>query len=197
MKKLLFILLACLISISSFSQKRKVDQIIKTSGIKITAKVISTKGDKITYQIPGESFVVQLKKEEVEKIIFHDGKIVEFTSVEKIEEEIEIKEEKETIIIEEKTITKADLDSLDWVNIKVTEDPNEITGLKEIGAISGFAEGGKLNTPTSVLLSHAMVDIRKEAALIQAHTVLIKEINHTRGYGDLPTTTMEGVAYGD
>lgn len=199
MKKLFFILFICLSTSLIYAQKGKVDQIIKSNGVTIKAKVVSYKGDKVTYQLPGESFVMQINKKDLRKIIFHNGEVIEFSMADEPEEipdnEPDVKVDKKPVIVENSIDKKAELDSLDWVDIIVTEDPGDVANAKEISAITGFAEGGKLNTPTSVLLSNAIVDLKMEAALIGANKVLIKEINHTRGYGDLPTTLIEAVAF--
>ena len=207
MKRLLTILLICITTFTLSAQKGKTDQIVKTNGFIIKAKIISTKGDFVTYELPGESFAVQIKKKEVQKVIFNDGKVIEYTKAEQTddtdsnENETNIdqgnEEEKTPVVIEEVTTTKEDLDSLDWIDVKITENADEVQGLNELGAISGMAEGSKISTPTDVLLSNAIVDLKKEAALRKATIVLVTEIKHNRPYGELPRTIIEAVAFSE
>ena len=207
MKRLLTILLICFSIFTLSAQKGKTDQIVKNNGFIIKAKIISVKGDFVTYELPGESFAVQVNKKEIQKVIYHDGKIVEYNKVgqtgnsgdDENKQDVvnDNKEEKPQVVIEEKTTTKENLDSLDWVNIKMTENPEEVRGFKELGPISGMAEGSRISTPTEVLLSNAIVDLKKEAALRKATIVLVTEIKHNRPYGELPRTIIEAMAFGE
>lgn len=202
MKRLLTILLICFTSITLFAQKGKTDQIVKTNGFIIKANVLSIKGDMITYQLPDEPYAVQIKKTEIQKIIYDDGKIVEFSKVEQTDaiednaaNDKSTKDDTPPLIIEEKTLSKEDLDSSDWVDIVVTEDPEEVKGLIEVGSITGNAEGNKINTSSSVLTKIATVDLKKEAALLHATIVLINETEQKRDYGELPELMIKGTAY--
>lgn len=84
----------------------------------------------------------------------------------------------------------------DWKKVELTNDSQDIKGLTDLGEVKVTAYGSKINTSPETLVSKAEVLIQKEAAKQKAHIVLIEDIKHYRAYGDLPSATMQGRAYG-
>lgn len=84
----------------------------------------------------------------------------------------------------------------DWNKVKITHDASDVEGLKEINSIKITAWGNKINTSPETLESKGSVMLQKEAAKIKAHIVLVEDTRHYRAYGDLPSVTIEGKAFG-
>jgi hypothetical protein len=84
----------------------------------------------------------------------------------------------------------------DWHNVKITSDPLEVLGFEKIETIIADASSSLNSSLTSKDLENiALVKIRKKAALLYADFVLITDRQFTKGYGEVPTFTIKGVAY--
>jgi hypothetical protein len=84
----------------------------------------------------------------------------------------------------------------DWMKVKVTEDPDEVTFLLPLGEVDARYEGDIGNMSNEDLVRHAAVILKKKAAARQAHCVLIESKFFRKPYGELPVVEVTGRMFG-
>jgi hypothetical protein len=145
MKNLLF-LFAILLNNSIYSQDSKLDTVIKIKGDALAVKIININEYEITYSFPNEQLTYSVSKNVIREIRFGSGRREAITSPE------EIKGEE------------------DWEKVILTSVPSNIKGLTLVKDIDGF---GKHRDPR-IADVRAMEQIKREAAILGAHIVLIE-----------------------
>jgi hypothetical protein len=84
----------------------------------------------------------------------------------------------------------------DWMKVMVTEDPNAVTDLKAFGKISTRYEADIGNMNNEDLMRHASVALKKKAAALRAHYVLVETKFFLKPYGELPVVEVTARAFG-
>jgi hypothetical protein len=166
-KKLNILLLA---PIFGYSQ----DIIVKHSGSRLEkVKVIAVNDYSITFSNPGETVTNTIGKAAVDRVIFESGR------VEQISEPVSVKGDE------------------GWKNVIVTNNPNEVIGLRRVGEVKAKAGGyGSLRT-TKGSDRKATERLKKEVVELGGHVVFIQQHETKgRGYNANPESIQSGVAYG-
>lgn len=156
------ILLAFIFGVYSTSlnaQIEKNDTICKINGEIIAVKIVNTTTNDITFSRPGETLTETLPKNLIKEITYSNGR------KEKVSEMIIIKGEE------------------DWEKVKLTSIPEDVAGLVKKGDIQATKTNLGLYTPAKKVKPKLEAEIKKEAAKIGAHIVLIT------------STTPEGMNY--
>lgn len=83
-----------------------------------------------------------------------------------------------------------------WRIVVITENEDDISGLKEIGPITARSEGKSLKTNIELLEKNARINLQKKAIRMSATKVLVKERIVEQAYGEIPFVEYEGIAYG-
>jgi hypothetical protein len=83
-----------------------------------------------------------------------------------------------------------------WRIVVLTENEEDIVGLKEIGPINAKSEGKSLKTSMELLEKNVRVNLQKKAIRMNATRVLVKEKNIEQSYGEIPFVEYKGMAYG-
>jgi len=84
----------------------------------------------------------------------------------------------------------------DWMKVTVTEDPNDITFLRPLGEVEARYEADIGNMSNEDMVRHAAIILKKKAAAVQAHCVLIESKFFRKPYGELPVVEVTGRVFG-
>lgn len=173
MKPTLFALLASLVSVGTFAQ----DTIVKLNGQQLSAKVTEVTSTAVKFQYPNEDLVNSVSKNLVQEIRFASGRTEPVTA--RVE-----------IFTEE-----------DWPKVQVTTLEGDVSGLAKLGEVRAKANGATAFSNAAKVDERATEKLKREAARLGAHIVLIQSKN-VRGsdYSYFGSTTarsvLTGIAYG-
>lgn len=171
MKK--FILIIILVTFGNIVLAQ--DKIVTHKGDTIVCKVSELTDNSIKYKFEGEDLVNTIYKNLVKEIIFQSGRI------QKVTEKIEINGPD------------------DWEKVQITNLETDIAGLTKKGELTANAASGWSTTGEGKMQAKAMEKLKKQAAAIGAHIVLILTTTSKGGtYGISGGTkaSVTGVAYG-
>lgn len=126
----------------------------------------------IYFTNPGEMEMVLMDRRKVHKIIYKRG-LVEIVN----------------------TIEKNIPNSKDWKYILVTENKSEVEDYMKIEKIKGSSRQMKEDVSDETLEKSALIVLKKKAARLNADIVLITNKSIYRGYGELPSMIIKGIAY--
>jgi hypothetical protein len=167
--RILIIFFALFTSFSAFGQ----DVIYCHSGKQLRVKVAQVGENSISYLFSGESVVNTIGRAAVSRIQFESGRIEEISE----------------------TISISGNDG--WENVIITNNPNEIVGLKRLGEIKAKAGGYWSLRSTKGSDRKSTERIKREAAELGGHVVYLQQ-HETKGralYSN-PESFQSGVAYG-
>jgi len=176
-KKILFFQFIMLLGMPSWSQdtnkngEPKVDTIILVSGKKVLCKIHNVSSSKISYYPINKPKIEEFARKQIHKILYSSGRVELFNkpAFEMVAEG-------------------------DFKTIVLTENPEEVTGLFELGKVE--AQSSKAARNAKAAEQSANIRLQKKAANMGAYIVLIKKRESKGGYGEIPTHFVEGVAYG-
>lgn len=167
MKKTILLLLMPLLTYAQ-------DTIVKHSGDRLeNVKVISVNDYSIVFTYPGESVTNTVGKAAVDKILYQSGRVQpvsEFVSTKGRE---------------------------GWENVVITNNPNEVIGLRRVGEVKSKAGGYWSFRSTKGSDRKATERIKKEVVELGGHVVFIQQ-HETKGraFYSNPESIQSGVAYG-
>ncbi|MCF8335793.1 MAG: hypothetical protein K9H65_04240 [Bacteroidales bacterium] len=129
----------------------------------------------VIYTETGKTTLKRIDKDSVHKILYNWGRV-------------ETLNESPPIIGER----------YDWRKVKILNNKNETDSLYRVEKIQARAEGSNrgYDTPKS-LETRAKIIIKKKAANVNAKYVLITNKTVTIAFGEIPSATLEGIAYTD
>jgi hypothetical protein len=84
----------------------------------------------------------------------------------------------------------------DWMKVRVTENPDEVNNLFAMGMVKTRYEGERGNIGNDELMRLASVNLKKKAAAMRAHYVLVETKFFNKNYGELPVVEVTGRVYG-
>jgi hypothetical protein len=178
LKRVLFFLLIILLAIPGWAQvnnkqngDERVDTIILVSGKKLLGKIHGVSSSKISYYPSAKTKIEELARKQIHKILYSTGRVEMFNkpAFEMVAEG-------------------------DFKTIVLTENPEEVNGLYELGKVDAQSSKGSRNAKAAQ--QSADIRLQKKAANMGAYIVLIKKRESKGGYGEVPTHFVEGVAYG-
>ncbi|HAF27853.1 MAG TPA: hypothetical protein DCG75_02295 [Bacteroidales bacterium] len=152
---------------------KKSDVIFQHDGTKMFVDVKRIYLNDLYYSLPGDSKVNKMDQRLVHKIEYKSGKV-------------EVLNE-----------TAPDVREVgDYRKVKVTEDPDDVEGLIEVAKLEAKSEGSDKGYATPKSLERtAIIVLRRKAALVNADIVLIIEKKSNVAFGEIPATTLYGIAY--
>lgn len=174
MKQLVILFfLGALVNVSYGQDAIKNDTIFQLNNEILVCKVTNISEFEITYSYVGESLTNTVSKKQVREIHFGSGRIQKFS---------------ELIIINGEE---------DWEKVQLTTLQTEIVGLTKKGEVKGKAMGSALADMNKVK-SRAEEQIKREAAKLGAHIILIQSYNTTDSQPGISygKANINGVAYG-
>ena len=145
------------------------DTVVKMGGKRIPVTGVRIGANDVNYTtLDGKA--VQLRRKDIEKILYKNGKIEVFNKP-------VFQEVKET----------------SWEAIYVTDNPAEIDGMFEIDKIRASASSNQRSMKDAK--QSATIRLQKKAAQMGAIAVLVTKRESKGGYGEVPGYDIEGVAY--
>ncbi len=173
---ILFLIIACFTnSISSFSQEpvqedRVADTLVYLGGRSAPVSIVNVTSKRILFTKQEESEISEIDRKQVEKIIYLTGRVEVFNRpvFEMVPED-------------------------NWRHVFLTEDPEKVAGLYERGPVEVTAAAVR-NRMTTV--RNAQVRLKRRAVALGANMILVTHTEFRGGYGDVPSITMRGIAYG-
>jgi len=167
MKKVIFLLLSPLFAYAQ-------DTIVKHSGDRLEkVKVVAVNDYSIVFTYPGETATNTVGKAAVDKILFESGRVQQITEY----------------------ISTKGRDG--WERVLITDNPNEVIGLRRVGEVKSKAGGYWSFRSTKGSDRKATERIKKEVVELGGHVVFIQQ-HQTKGravYSN-PESIQSGVAYG-
>lgn len=172
-------LLLALFAGAAHAQDVKSDKLVKLSNEALLVNVVSVNERDVSFTYPGEKVVNVLSKNQIKEIDFASGR------VEKITEKVVIASEE------------------DWQKVIVTTAESDVAGLVRKGEVRAKATGATALSNQANIDARATEKLKREAARMGAHIILIQAQNTQRGsMGNMfqtaqaPTSLKQGVAYG-
>jgi hypothetical protein len=163
------------------------DKIVTYSREVFVGKIYNITFSDVRYFIPGSGEITTLAKSLVSQILYADGRRDVFIALE--DRSVKQKNLVDTARIIVKT-------QKDWMKVIVTEDPLLVAQLKPYGKLKASYEAETGNTGNEDLMRQAGIILKKRAALLKAHCVLVETKFFVKSYGDLPKVEVTAVAYG-
>ncbi len=80
------------------------------------------------------------------------------------------------------------------MKVIVTENPGDVNNLMALGEIKTRYEGETGNMNNEELMRHAAINLRKKAASMNAHCVLVETKFFRKPYGELPVVDVTAKA---
>ncbi|MFO7938323.1 MAG: hypothetical protein R6U66_01085 [Bacteroidales bacterium] len=149
------------------------DIIVLHTGEKLYVDVKKIQLNDLYYTFPKHQEILEMDKRLVKKVYYKSGKI--------------------------ETLSQADEDIPDvgdYRKVKVTRDKKDVEKFLEVGRFDAKAEGSRRrNTSLRSLERSAEIILRRKAALLNAHIVLVIDQQSSMAFGEVPSTTLTGVAY--
>ena len=140
---------------------------------------------RLTY--PNENRLNAINRSRVSQILYADGRRDVFIALE--DRTVRQKELVDTSRIIIKNLK-------DWMKVRVTEDPADVAGLRAIAPLKAGYEAAVGNTGNEELMRQVSLVLKKKAAQLKAHYVLVETKFFHKSYGDLPKVEVTARAYG-
>jgi hypothetical protein len=156
------------------------DKIIKRNGDSILCKIIGKNLYEVEYSKPQSKTKLKLSTANIKEIFYANGKY------ELIDNTPEKKKKDWTVASSE----------VEWKNITITYEPTEVKGLIEKGQVDAFFESKRMSTENELLERTSYVILKKKAYSMKATIILITSKKFSRMYGEMPSITVIGTAYG-
>ena len=159
--------------------KVKPDRLVKVTNEELLVNVVSVNEREVTFTYPGEKAVNVLSKNQIKEIGYASGRVEKMT-------------ERVVIVSEE-----------DWQKVAVTTLESDVAGLSRKGEVRAKAAGATAMSNQANIDARATEKLKREAARLGAHIILLQAQNTQRGAmgnafqtAQVPTSLKQGVAYG-
>jgi hypothetical protein len=177
MRKFALILLGYVVVLTCNAQDQKkvegekLDTIILVSNKNVIAKVQGVTSTRVTFYRQGSTKLEEMDRKQVHKIKYTTGRVEMFN---KLAFEM--------------------VDEGDWKTVILTEKPEEVEGLYDLGKIDAQSSKGSRNAKSAE--RSARIRLQKKAANMGGMYVLITKSEAKGGYREVPTHFFEGIVYG-
>lgn len=169
MISLLFMMLSGIL-IAQAGKNTATDTIVHIAGPKMIVNVSHITSSKIFYSYPDKDNIFEIDRKQVEKVVFGSGRV-----------EILNKPAFQMI------------NDADWRSVFITKKPEDVEGLFLRGEVSVQAAAAKNRKET---IRNAEIRLKKQAAALSADIIYLTNTEFKGGYGDVPSITLKGLAYG-
>ena len=163
------------------------DKIITYEREVFVGKIHNITFTEVRYTCPPDNQLIAITKSRISQILYADGRRDVFIPLEG--RTVKQKELVDTARIIIKT-------QKDWIKVIVTEDPADVTHLIALADLKAKYEADMGNADNEELIRQASIILKKKAAMLKAHCVLIETKFFTNSYGDLPKVEVTAKAFG-
>lgn len=150
-------------------------------------KIYNITYSEVRFTCPPHDQLNALGKSKISQILYADGRRDVFIALE--DRAVKQKELVDTSEIIIKNLR-------DWMKVTVTENPQEVAHLTAIKPLKVTYEAETGNANNDELMRQAGNLLRKKAAVLKAHYVLVETKFFHKSYGDLPKVEVTAVAFG-
>lgn len=150
-------------------------------------KIYNITFSEVRFTCPPHDQLNALNKSKISQILYADGRRDVFIALE--DRAVKQKELVDTSEIIVKNLR-------DWLKVTVTENPQEVAHLTAKGPLKVTYEAETGNANNDELMRQAGNLLRKKAAVLKAHYVLVETKFFHKSYGDLPKVEVTAVAFG-
>ncbi len=147
------------------------DTVVTVSGRRIACRIRVVNSRSVSFYPLGERKAKSLKRDRVNRVIYRDGRIDKITA-----------------------LAVQDIDEGDWRIVIVTEDEAMVHGLYPKGVVK--AESRSTSGSMARARQNAETRLKKQVIKKGGTYVLVKDRKTRGGYGEIPTYTIEGEAFG-
>lgn len=165
----------------------KLDKIITFDREVFVGKIHNITFSEVRFTCPPDDRIKAVNKSRISQILYTDGRRDVFIPLE--DKTVKQKELVDTARI----IVKS---QKDWMKVLVTEDPSFVENLTAMGNIKATYEADMGNMGNEEMLRRAAVILKKKAAVLNAHCVLIETKFFHKSYGDLPSVEVTARVFG-
>lgn len=174
MKKILLLAGLALAATTAHAQTAApADRIVKLNGENLTVNITAVGEQDISFTYPGEKVANTINKNVVKEIDFASGRVQMMTT---------------------KIVVRSEAD---WANVLITTNPDEVKGLVRKGEVRAKATGATTMSNQANIDAKATERIKKAAAVLGAHIVLLQAQTTRSGMMGMstPNSLKQGVAY--
>jgi hypothetical protein len=165
----------------------KLDKIITYDRDVYVGKIHNITFAEVRFISPGNDRLVSVNKSEISQILYADGRRDVFIALEdKSVKQQELVDTARIIIKNQK----------DWMKVTVTENPDDVKAFTARGNLKVTYEAETGNVDNDELMRQVSVRLKKKAAALRAHCVLVESKFFKKGYGELPRVEVIARAYG-
>jgi hypothetical protein len=163
------------------------DKIITFDRHVYVVKINNITYSEVRFNYPSDDRLNSLNRSKISQILYSDGRRDVFIPL----DDRKVKEKK--LVDTTRIIIK---NQKDWMKVLVTENPVEVNNLITKGNIKASYEAEIGNAGNDELMRQAGIILKKKAAALKAHYVLIDTKFFYKAYGDLPKVEVTGRAFG-
>lgn len=169
------------------SELKQYDKIVTFDREVFVGRIYNVTYSDVRFYTPGDDNLSAIGKSQVSQILYADGRRDVFIALDdRVVKQSELVDTTRIVIKNQK----------DWMRVRVTEDPAEVSHLKPYGDIKANYEAEVGNVGKDDLMRHAGIILKKRAALLKAHYVLIDTKFFQQSYGEPPSVKVTARAFG-
>ena len=163
------------------------DKIITFDREVFVGKIINISFSEVHFTYPLDKTVQNLSRSRVSQILYANGRRDLFIAL----DDAEVKQK--DLVDTGRIIVKG---QKDWMKVIVTENPGDVNNLMALGEIKTRYEAETGNMNNEELMRHAAITLRKKAAAMNAHCVLVETKFFRKPYGELPVVDVTARVFG-
>jgi hypothetical protein len=163
------------------------DKIITFDREVFVGKIINISFSEVHFTYPLDQTVQTLSRSRVSQVLYANGRRDLFIAL----DDARVKQKE--LVDTGRIIVKG---QKDWMKVIVTENPGDVNNLMALGEIKARYEGETGNMNNEELMRHASIALRKKAAAMNAHCVLVETKFFRKPYGELPVVDVTAKAFG-
>jgi hypothetical protein len=163
------------------------DKIITFDREVFVGKIINVSFSEIHFTYPLDNTVQNLSRSRVSQILYADGRRDLFIAL----DDARVKQKE--LVDTGRIIVKG---QKDWMKVIVTENPGDVNNLLALGEIKTRYEAEMGNMNNEELMRHAAITLRKKAASMNAHCVLVESKFFRKPYGELSVVDVTARIFG-
>jgi hypothetical protein len=163
------------------------DKIITFDREVFVGKIINVSFSEVRFTYPLDNTVQNLSRSRVSQILYADGRRDLFIAL----DDAGVKHKE--LVDTGRIIVKG---QKDWMKVIVTENPGDVNNLMALGEIKTRYEAEVGNMDNEEMMRHAAINLRKKAATMNAHCVLVETKFFRKPYGELPVVDVTATVFG-
>jgi hypothetical protein len=163
------------------------DKIITFDREVYVGKIINISFSEVHFTSPLDKTLQTLSRSRVSQVLYANGRRDLFIAL----DDAEVKQK--DLVDTGRIIVKG---QKDWMKVIVTENPGDVNNLMAVGEINARYEAETGNMNNEELMRHAAITLRKKAAAMNAHCVLVETKFFRKPYGELPVVDVTARAFG-